>query len=69
MINAYRQFVDNALEPALMLHMINGLDPYLRRNVAKEPRPQTLDDAITKTWEVFCTSPTALPLHQTSASH
>ena len=69
MITAYRQFVDKALEPALMLHMINGLDPYLMRKVVKEPRPQTLDDAIKKTWEVFRTSPPPLPSYQTPSSH
>jgi len=38
MINAHRQFLDKTLEPALMVHMINGIDPYHMRKVVKEPR-------------------------------
>ncbi len=42
----HRQFLDKTLEPELMVHMINGLDPYLMRKMVKETRPQTLDEAI-----------------------
>ena len=69
MINAYRQFLDKALEPALMLHMINGLDQYLMRKVVKEPKPQTLDEAIKKTWEAFRTTPPPMPSQQYPSRH
>ena len=69
MINAYRQFRGETLEPALMVHMINGQDTYLMRKVVQEPRPQMLDEAITKTWAVFRIPLAPLPTHEISSNH
>jgi hypothetical protein len=41
--------------------MIKALDPYLQRKVLKEPKPQTLDEAVARTWEAFRTAQPPAP--------
>ena len=55
-VQAYKLCLDPSLHPALMVNMIKALDTYLRRNVVKEPRPTSLDDAVARTWEAFRTA-------------
>ena len=37
-VQEYKLCLDPSLHPALIVNMIKALDPYLRRNVVKEPR-------------------------------
>ena len=39
-----------------MVNMIKALDPYLSRKVVKETSPTSLDDAVARTLEAFCTA-------------
>ena len=50
-VQAYKLCLDSSLHPALMVNMIKALDPYLRRKVIKEPRPTSLDAAVSRSSE------------------
>ena len=55
-VQAHKLCLDSSLHPALMVNMIEELDPYLRRKVTKEPMPTSLDAAVALTWEAFRTA-------------
>ena len=56
-VQAYRLFLDKALEPAIKIFIVAAFPDYLARKVVKPPLPVTLDEAIDRTWQAFHTCP------------
>ena len=53
MVQNYKDFLPEALHPALKINFIAGLDPPMARKVNKHPKPDTLQAAIDKAWEFY----------------
>ncbi|MGV0952579.1 MAG: hypothetical protein ACOYB3_18135, partial [Azonexus sp.] len=58
-VQTYRMFTPKEAEYTLMLNLIAALDPYIQRKVIKDPKPNTLDEVIARTWDAHRT---ALPV-------
>ena len=53
LVQCYKDFLPIELHPALIINFIAGLDPHMARKVNKNPKPTTLDEAITRAWDYF----------------
>jgi hypothetical protein len=67
-VHTYKMFLPANLHQGLLINMIAGLDPYMRHKMCKEPKPSTLDEALTRGWTIFQQSP-SMPTGPFSYGH
>ena len=63
-IHTYKLFISDYFHGTLIINMLKSMNPYLQRNVIKEPKPDTLEEAIQWTWRGFHTTKPQVPRPQ-----